>query len=123
MVSRRAGRERSQESGDRAFLTVERQADQVVREQPGRIGPVTGGERVSNGVDHLTVISEPRCSLAVEVRNFPSQRSAKFQAQEVRSTLVVTEPHALGAKRNDECVAVLERQHHLLTAWAAGRQV
>ncbi|HJX21688.1 MAG TPA: hypothetical protein VJ454_11905 [Steroidobacteraceae bacterium] len=56
----------------------------MVRKELGRIGPVAGRERVSNGRDDLTVISEPRCRLAVEVRNFLSQRSAKFQAQEVR---------------------------------------
>ena len=123
MLSRCPGRERPQQRGDAAFLTVERQAEQVVREQPGRIGPVAGRERVSNGLDDLTVISEPRCGLAVEVRNFLRQRSAQFQAQEIRQKLVVAEPRALGVERDDECVGVLECQQHLLTAWAASQQV
>src|SRR5713101_4577478 len=84
VLSRCPGRKRPQQRGDAAFLTVERQAEQVVREEPGRIWPIAGRERVSNGRDDLTVITEPRCGLAVEVRNFLTERSAKLQAQEVR---------------------------------------
>ena len=37
---------------------------------------VAGRQRVSNGLDDLTVISEPPRGLAVKVRDFRSQRSA-----------------------------------------------
>ena len=68
MRSRCPRRERPQQRGDAAFLTVERQAEQVVGEEAGRIGPVARGEPVSDGLDDLTVITEPRCGLAVQVQ-------------------------------------------------------
>src|SRR5205807_9358234 len=110
------GRERLQQRGDAAFLTVQSKAEQVVGEEPGRVEPVAGRKRVSNGLDELTVIGEPRRGLAVQVRHFLSQGSAQLQAEEVREKLVISEPRPLGVKRNDECICVLEGQQRLLAA-------
>src|SRR4051812_28281136 len=116
MVSRCPGRERLQQRSDAAFLTVQSKAEQMVGEEPGRVDPVAGPKRVSNGLDELTVIGEPRCGLPVQVWHFLSQRSSQLQAEEVREKLVIAEPRPLGVKRNDECICVFEGQQRLLAA-------
>ena len=91
----------------------------MVREQPRRIEPVPGRERVSDALDGVPVVSEPLGCLAVEVRDLVGRPSAEFEAQEIRQQLVVAKPGALRVERHDERVGVLQFEQHLFRAQAA----
>jgi hypothetical protein len=69
MVDCNSSREGSQQRGDRALLPVERQAEQVVCEQPRGVCPVGSREQVPHGLDDLAVVHEPACGPTMEVRN------------------------------------------------------
>src|SRR2546430_1301700 len=123
MLSRCPGRERPQQRGDRSLLPVERQTEQVVREEPGCTGPVSGRERVPDGLDDLPVVGEPMGGPAVKIRNLIAQPSADLQAQEIRQKLVVSKPGALSVEGHDERVGILQLQQHLLRSRAVCQQV
>ena len=104
-------------------LPVERQAERMVGEQPGRVGPVARRLGVPDGLDHLALHGEPSGGPPVQRRHFVGQRPAQLQPEQIPEQVVVAEPRALGVQRHDERVRVREFQQDPLRATAAGQQV
>ena len=113
------GREGPQQRRHRPRLAVEGQAERVVGEQPGRLGPVTGRLQVPDGVGGLACSGEPaaasRCSAGISA----GQRAAQFQPEQVGEQVVVAEPGPLGVERHHERVGVLQVQQDPFRARAA----
>ena len=65
-------------------LPVERQAERMVGEQPGRIRPVARRLGVPDGLDDLAMQGEPSGGPPVQRRHFFGQRPAQLQPQEIR---------------------------------------
>jgi hypothetical protein len=78
-----ARREGPQERLDPQRAPVQRQADRMVSEEPGRVRPVACRLRVPDGVHDLSVLAEPRGRSPVQGRHFPRKRPAELQPQEV----------------------------------------
>ncbi len=91
-------------------LPVERQAERMVGEQPGRGGPVARRLGVPDAVDHLAVLDKPLSGAPVQPRHFFGQRPAQLQPQQIREQVVVAEPRPLGVEGDDERVGVFEFQ-------------
>ena len=116
-------REGPQQRLDGLRLPVQRQAERMVGQQPGRVGPVARRLRVPDGLDHLAMLGEPRCGPPVQRRYFFGQRPAQLQPQEIPEQVVVAKPCPLGVERHHERVGVLELQQDPIRARAAGQQI
>ena len=119
----RARRKGLQQRLDGLRLPVERQAERIVGEQPGRAGPVARRLGVPDGLDHLAVLDKPPGGPPVQRRHFFGQRPAQLQPQQIREQVVVAKPRALGVERHDKRVGVLQFQQDPFRARAAGQQI
>ena len=97
-------------------LPVERQAERMVGQQPGRLGPVACRLGVPDGVDDLALPDEPAGRAPVQRRHFGGQRPAQLQPEQITEQVVVAEPGALGVERQHERVRVGQGQQHPLRA-------
>ena len=118
-----ARREGPQQRLDGLRLTVERQAERMVGQQPGRVGPVARRLGVPDGLDHLAVLVEPPGGPQVQRRHLLGQRPAQLQPEEIREQVVVAKPGPFGVQGHDKRVRVLELQQDPFRARAAGQQV
>jgi hypothetical protein len=101
-------------------VPVERQAERMVGEQPGRIMPVARRLGVPDGLDHVAMLREPPGGPPVQRRHFLGQRPAQLQPQKITEQLVEAEPGPLGVKRYHERVRVLQLQQDPFRAGAPG---
>ena len=101
-----AGREGPHQRLHRLRLPVERQAEGMVGQQPGRVGPVAGRLGVPDGVDRPALPDEPSGRAPVQRRDFLGQRPAQLQPEQVPEQAVAAEPGALGVERQYERVRV-----------------
>jgi len=111
-----ARRERPHQRLDGLRLAVERQAERMIGEQPGRAGPVARRLRMADGVDNLAVLCEPFGGSPVQHRYFIGQPPAQFQPQQIPEQAVVAEPGPLGVERYHERVRVFQAEQDPLGA-------
>ena len=104
-------------------LPVERQAERMVGEQPGRLRPVARRLGVPDGLGHLAVLGEPSGGAPVQRGYFFGQPPAQLQPEQIGEQVVVAEPGPPGVQRFDERVRVFETQQDLFRARPAGQQV
>ena len=82
-VIRGSLREGPQQRLDGLRLPVEGQAERMVGEQPGRIGPVARRLGVPDGVGNLAMLGEPCSGPPVQRRHFLGPRPAQLQPEEI----------------------------------------
>ena len=92
------GREGAQQHGHGPGLTVEGEAESVVGEQVGGVGPVTGGLQVVDGVSGAAVVGEPPRGDPVQLRDVSGDGTAQFQPEQTAEQVVVAEPGARGVE-------------------------
>ena len=118
-----AGREGPRQRQHRLRLPVERQAEGMVGQQPGRVRPVARRLGVPDRVDHPALPDEPSGRAPVQRRDLGRQRPAQLQPEQITEQVVVAEPGPLGVERQDERVRVGQREQDPLRARPAGEQV
>ena len=119
----RSRREGPHQRLDRLHLAIEREAERMVGEQPGRGGPVARLLGMPDGVGHLAMPDEPLGGLPVQRRHVFGPPPAQLQPEQIREQVVVAEPRALRVERYDERVRVFEFQQDPFRARAAGQQI
>ena len=76
----RSRREGPQQRLDRLRLAVEREAERMVAEQPGRVRPVARLLGMADGVGHLAMLGEPLGGLPVQRRHVFGPPPAQLHA-------------------------------------------
>jgi hypothetical protein len=104
-------------------LPVERQAERIVSQQPGRLRPVSRRLEVPDGVDDLALPGEPPGGAPVQRRYFPGHCPAQLQPQQPGKHLVVAEPGPRPVERDHERVRLLQVLQDPLPALVFGQQV
>ena len=66
----------------------------MVCEQSRRVGPVTRGLSMPDGVNDLAVLDQPLRSEPVQGRQFFGQPPAQLKAEQVSEEVVITEPRS-----------------------------
>lgn len=117
------GREGMEEHRHGPGLAVEGEAEGVVREKPGRLGPVTSGLQMADGVGGVTVVGEPPRGDPVELRDLRGDGTAELQPEQAAEHVVVAEPGTSGVEGQDERVGVLELQQDPFRSSCPGEQV
>jgi hypothetical protein len=92
----------AQESGDRAGVAGECQAEDMVGEKSRRLRPVARRLEVPHGVHGIPLLREPARRPPMEVPYLVRQRPAQLEAQEVDEQLVVAKPRALIGRGHPE---------------------
>ena len=77
---------------------VQRQAERMISQQPGRVRPVARRLRMPDGLSDVAVLAEPLRSPPVQLRNLIRQRPAQLQPEQIPEQVVVAEPGPLGVK-------------------------
>ena len=104
-------------------LSVQRQAERVVGEQPGRIGPVARRLGMPDGVDDLAVLAEPSGGQPVQDRHFFGEPAAQLKPEQVSEEVVIPEPGPGRVERDDKRVGVFEVEEDPLGARVTGQQI
>jgi hypothetical protein len=118
-----AGREGPDQHLDGPGLPVQGQAQRMVGQQPGRLGPVARRLGVPDGVDGLAMAGEPRGGPPVQGRHVLGQCPAQLQPEQIPEQLVEAEPGPSGVKRHHERVRVLEFQQDPFRSRPPGQHV
>ncbi len=116
-------REGPQQRLDGLRLPVEGQAERMVGQQPGRVGPVARRLGVPDAVGNLAVLGEPAGGAPVQRGYLFGPRAAQLQPQQIPEQVVVAKPRPPGVQRDHERVGVFETQQGPFRARVAGQQV
>ena len=117
------GRERAQQRCSGARLPVEGEAEGVIGEQTGCLGPLACRLQVADPVRNVPVLSKPVRGEPVQLRDLPGHGPAQLDAQEFAEHAVVAEPSTTSIEGHDERVGVLEVQQDPFRPGAAAEQV
>jgi hypothetical protein len=88
-------REGPQQRPDGLSLSVKRQAERAVGQQPRRIGPVTRRLSMPDGVDDLAMLAEPSGGQPVQDRQLSRQPPAQLKPEQVSGRGAQRTPSAL----------------------------
>jgi len=119
----RARRKSLHQRLDGLRLPVERQAERMVGEQPGRARRVTRRLRVPYRIDKLAPPEKPVSGAPMQDRHLFGQRPAQLQPQEIRKQVIVAEPGPRPVQRDYERVRLLQVLPDPLPAFVSGQQV
>ena len=95
----------------------------MVGEQPRRVGPVTRGLSMPDGVNDLAVLDQPLRGQPVQGRQFFGQPPAQLKPEQVSEEVVIPEPGPGRVERYDERVGVFEVEQDPLGARVTSQQV
>ena len=123
LIRVRSRREGPQQRLDGLLLPVERQAERMVGEQPGRAGPVARRLRMPDGVSNPAMLGEPPGGPPVQRRHFLGPCPAHLQPQQIPEQVVIAKPRPLGVQRHDKRARIFEFQQDPFRTRAPGQQV
>ena len=95
----------------------------MVGEQPRRVGPVTRGLSMPDGVDDLAVLGQPPGGQPVQGRQLLGEPAAQLKPEQVSEEVVIPEPGPGRIERYDERVGVFEVEQDPLGAGVTSQQV
>jgi len=104
-------------------IPVQRQAERMIGEQPGRVSPVARRLSMPDRLDNLAMLAEPCRGPPVQCRHLIRQRPAQLQPEQIREQVVVAEPRAPRVERDHERVRVLQVQQDPFRPRTAGQQI
>ena len=95
----------------------------MVGEQPRRVGPVTRGLSMPDGVDDLAVLVQPFGGQPVQGRHLFGQPPAQLKPEQVSEEVVIPEPGSGRVERYDKRVGVLEIEEDAFAAGVTSQQI
>ena len=104
-------------------MSVKGQAERVVGEQPRRVGPVTRGLSMPDGVDDLAVLAKPFGGQPVQGRQLFGQPPAQLKPEQVSEEVVIPEPGSGRIERYDKRVGVFEVEQDPFGAGVTSQQI
>ena len=95
----------------------------MVGEQPSRVGPVTRGLSMPDGVNDLAVLAQPFRGEPVQDRQFFGQPPAQLKPEQVSEEVVIAEPGSGRVERYDKRIGVFEVEQDAFGARVTSQQI